>query len=115
MRRGFLPGLLPLGGLDGRRKEVEQVSSPSTRVPKAQPFSRKRSGGELATCPGGMAPDRLRRVLAGTHSVPRRSLLTLFMEGALCGRSQPPAISGAGAHRVFRKKGGKSSILLERT
>ena len=29
------------------------------RVPKAQPFSGKRSGGELATCPGGMAPDRL--------------------------------------------------------
>ena len=68
------------------------------------------------------------RVLAGTHSVSRRSLptlalmrrsqagrvlLTLSMEGALCGRSQPPAISGP--HCVFRKKGGKSSILLERT
>ena len=35
-----------------------------------------------------------RRVLAGTHSVPRRSLLTLFMEGALCGRSQPPLFLG---------------------
>ena len=57
--QGLPPGLLPMGGLDGRRKEVEQVSSPSTRVRKAQPFSGKRSGGELATCPGGMAPDRL--------------------------------------------------------
>ena len=59
-----------------------------------------------------------RRVLAGTHSVPKRSLhtlasmrrsqagralLTLSMEGALCGRSQPPAISGP--HRVERKEG----------
>ena len=57
--QGLPPGLLPLGGLDGRRTEVEQVSSPSTRVPKAQPFSGKRSGGELAICSGGMAPDRL--------------------------------------------------------
>ena len=107
--QGLPPGLLPLGGLDGRQKEVEEVSSPSIELPKAQPFSGKRSGGELATCRVGWLRTDFRRVLAGTHSVPRRSLptlasmrrsqagralLTLSMEGALCGRSQPPAISG---------------------
>ena len=87
-------------------------------------------GASLPLVRAGLLRTDFRRVLAGTHSVPRRSLptlaslrrsqagrvlLTLFMEGALCGRSQHLVISGAGVHHVFRKKGGKSSILLERT
>ena len=37
------------------------------------------------------------------------------MEGALCGRTEPNAISGAGAHGLIGKKGGKLSRLLETT
>ena len=84
------------------------------------------AGASLPLVRVGWLRTDFRRVLAGTHSVQRRSLpilasmirsqagrvlLTMSMEGALCGRSQPPAISAP--HRVFRKKGGKSSILLE--
>ena len=80
------------------------------------------AGASLPLVRVGWLRTDFRRVLAGTDSVQRscfddkesgrRVLLTMSMEGALCGRSQPPAISGP--HRVFRKKGGKSSILLER-
>ena len=86
------------------------------------------AGASLPLVRVGWLRTDFRRVLAGTHSVPRRRpptlaslrrsqagrvLLTRFMAAALCGTSQPPALSGAAAHRVFRKKGGKSSILLE--